>query len=135
MPHKSSINCKQGEHSQVERERCASSSAKKEVCGQSPCLKCRTASARKSRKSERQKIPTEVSGNDGGQYGDGGGRENTGRARRRRRRVRESFCADGECASSWQTNEKFAALFSVDERFGLVTARPDFQLPRSPSRS
>eukprot|EP00965_Chrysotila_dentata_P021694 718542-Pleurochrysis_carterae.AAC.1 len=26
-------------------------------------------------------------------------------------------------------------LFSIDERLGLVTARPDFRSPRSPSRS
>eukprot|EP00965_Chrysotila_dentata_P159171 5258203-Pleurochrysis_carterae.AAC.1 len=44
-------------------------------------------------------------------------REKTERTRRRRRRVRESFSGDDECASSWQTNEKFAALFSIDEHF------------------
>eukprot|EP00965_Chrysotila_dentata_P058747 1949074-Pleurochrysis_carterae.AAC.1 len=60
--------------------------------------------------------------------------ERTERARRHRR-VPESFCGDGECASSWQTNEKVAALFSVDAHFGLVTARRDFRSPRSPSRN
>eukprot|EP00965_Chrysotila_dentata_P206809 6183760-Pleurochrysis_carterae.AAC.2 len=62
-------------------------------------------------------------------------REKTERARRRRWRVRESFCGDGDCASSWQTNESFAALFSIDEHLGLVTARPDFRSPRFPSRN
>eukprot|EP00965_Chrysotila_dentata_P028307 941495-Pleurochrysis_carterae.AAC.2 len=37
-------------------------------------------------------------------------REKTEGARRRRRRVRESLRGDGECAFSWQTNEKLAAL-------------------------
>eukprot|EP00965_Chrysotila_dentata_P059099 1961488-Pleurochrysis_carterae.AAC.1 len=58
--------------------------------------------------------------------------EKTGGARRRRRLVRNSFCGDGECASSWQTSSQ--RLFSVDERLGLVTGRPYFQSPRSPSR-
>eukprot|EP00965_Chrysotila_dentata_P062993 2086859-Pleurochrysis_carterae.AAC.1 len=61
------------------------------------------------------------------------GERNRG-ARWRQRRVRESFCDDGS-GSSRQIIETFAELLSVDECLGLVTARPDFQSPRSPSRS
>eukprot|EP00965_Chrysotila_dentata_P190520 6173938-Pleurochrysis_carterae.AAC.1 len=61
-------------------------------------------------------------------------RENRG-ARRRRRRVRESICCDGVCASGLQTIEMFAALLSVDERLSLVTAPHEFRSPRSPSYS
>eukprot|EP00965_Chrysotila_dentata_P228198 6196471-Pleurochrysis_carterae.AAC.1 len=69
------------------RERDARPSrAEKVVFGQSPCENGLITSARKSRKSERQKDLTEVSGKSGGQNRDGGGREKTGRARRRRRR-------------------------------------------------
>eukprot|EP00965_Chrysotila_dentata_P231118 6198163-Pleurochrysis_carterae.AAC.1 len=62
-------------------------------------------------------------------------REKSRGARLCRLRVGESFCGDGVCVSSRQTIETFAALLSVDERLGLIAARPNFQSPRSPSRS
>eukprot|EP00965_Chrysotila_dentata_P060080 1992567-Pleurochrysis_carterae.AAC.1 len=80
-----------------------------------PLSKLSDTPVRKDQKSERWKALTEVLDKHGGQTGDGGGREKTESARRRQRRVCESFCGDGECASSWQTNKRFAALFSIDE--------------------
>eukprot|EP00965_Chrysotila_dentata_P190886 6174174-Pleurochrysis_carterae.AAC.1 len=61
-------------------------------------------------------------------------RENRG-ARWRRRRVPTSFFGGVVCASGRQTIETFAALLCIDERFGFVTARSDFRLPHSSSRS
>eukprot|EP00965_Chrysotila_dentata_P218959 6190858-Pleurochrysis_carterae.AAC.3 len=54
-------------------------------------------------------------------------------ARRRWRRMRESFCGDGVGALGRQNME--AVLLRIDKDLGVVTARPDFCSPRSSSRS
>eukprot|EP00965_Chrysotila_dentata_P201538 6180630-Pleurochrysis_carterae.AAC.1 len=76
--------------------------------------KSRTTNARKSRKSEKQEYLVEVSSKTVVELGIEEGEKKRG-ARRRRRRVRHSFCGDGECASGWKTIETFAALLSLNE--------------------
>eukprot|EP00965_Chrysotila_dentata_P221092 6192190-Pleurochrysis_carterae.AAC.2 len=74
-----------------------------------------------SRKGRRRAVVEELATFEGaggavGSLGSAATRKKTGRTRRRQRRVRENFCGDGECASSWQTNEssqRYLALKNV----------------------